>query len=104
MNRLRLPPELLVLLAAAAAWTTPAQAQENTDCLACHTEQSLTGSRAGKTISVFVNEKILTGSVHGPLPCVACHADVAGKELPHGDDLAPVDCGSCHADVATLHA
>jgi len=104
MTRLRLPPELLVLLAAAAFWTTPAQAQENVDCLACHTERSLTGTRAGKTISVFVNEKTLAGSVHGPLPCVACHADVAGKELPHGDDLAPVDCGSCHAEIAALHA
>ena len=104
MTRLRLSPGLLVLLAAAAFLTTPAQAQESTDCLACHTERSLTGTRAGKTISVFVNEKTLAGSVHGPLPCVACHADVAGKELPHADDLAPVDCGSCHTEVAALHA
>jgi uncharacterized protein with PIN domain len=104
MNRLRLPSGLLVLLAAAAAWTTPARAQENVDCLACHTERSLAGTRAGKAVSVFVNEKTLAGSAHGPLPCVGCHADVAGKELPHADDLAPVDCGSCHADVAALHA
>ncbi len=35
-------------------------------------------------------------SVHGSLHCVSCHADLEGKELPHGEELAPVDCGTCH--------
>ena len=34
--------------------------------------------------------------MHGSLPCVACHADLAGKELPHDEDLTPAVCGDCH--------
>lgn len=78
--------------------------QEKGDCLACHGDNSLEGTRKGKKISVFVNEKKFDGSVHGSLSCVACHADLEGKELPHEDDLPPAQCKSCHADEEALHA
>lgn len=70
--------------------------QENSDCLACHGDKSLTTTRGGKTISLYVEEKKFGGSVHGSLPCVGCHADLQGKELPHEALLSPVDCGTCH--------
>jgi predicted CXXCH cytochrome family protein len=98
----RLVTAIPAVVVALAAWAVPVTAQENDECLACHSEPSLTGTRSGRTISVFVNEKTLGGSIHAAVPCVACHADVAGVELPHPDDLAPVDCATCHSDVATL--
>jgi hypothetical protein len=82
----------------------PAVAQENSDCLACHGDQESTGQRKGRTISVYVNEKKFASSVHSSLQCIACHADLAGREFPHDEDLAQVDCGTCHTGEQELHA
>ncbi|MGB2869970.1 MAG: hypothetical protein WBD36_16090 [Bacteroidota bacterium] len=81
-----------------------ALAQENSDCFSCHNDKSLTGTRKGRTISVFVDEKKFSGSIHSSLSCISCHADLAGAEFPHPEDLAPVDCGSCHDSEQKLHA
>lgn len=70
---------------------------ENKDCLECHNDPGATGDRKGKTISVFVDDKVFKSSVHGNLKCVDCHADLAGKELPHDTPLLPVNCGACHS-------
>jgi uncharacterized protein with PIN domain len=78
-------------------------AQENNDCLGCHNDRSLTGTKKRKTISVFVDEKRFGLSIHNSLTCISCHADLEGKELPHADDLQPVNCGSCHSDEQSLH-
>ena len=80
------------------------RAQENSECFACHEDRTATGARNGRTISIYVDEKKFEGSVHGSLQCVACHADLAGKELPHDEQLLPVDCGSCHTSEQELHA
>ena len=74
----------------------PARAQQNADCLACHGEKGFTTERKGRTVSLYVSEKAYAASVHGSVPCVDCHADLAGKELPHETTLAKVDCGACH--------
>ncbi len=79
-------------------------AQENSDCLTCHNDKSLTGTRKGKTIPVYVDEKAFAGSIHGSLTCVSCHADLAGKELPHEPGVQPVVCGSCHESEQAMHA
>ena len=78
-------------------------AQENSDCFGCHGDKSATGTRKGKTISVFVNEKNFSDAVHGSLTCISCHADLEGKEFPHEDDLKPVNCGTCHSSEQELH-
>lgn len=80
------------------------QAQENGDCFACHSDKSLSGTRAGRPISVYVDEKKFAGSIHGSLNCIACHADLEGKEFPHNEELKPVDCGVCHDKEKALHA
>jgi hypothetical protein len=82
----------------------PAFAQENSDCLACHRDKSLTGKRKGKAISVFVDEKRFATSIHSSLSCTSCHADLVGKDFPHDEDLAAVDCGTCHSSEQELHA
>jgi len=79
-------------------------AQENVECLACHGDVTMKGTKAGKTISVYVDETKFGGSVHGTLTCVSCHADLAGKELPHDVPVGRVDCGTCHGSEQQLHA
>ncbi len=80
------------------------RAQENADCLACHGDKSLSVERKGRTVSLFVDGKKFGASIHGSLTCVSCHADLAGKDLPHEAPLARVDCGSCHTEEQKLHA
>ncbi|MCX6134181.1 MAG: cytochrome c3 family protein [Ignavibacteriales bacterium] len=92
------------LVLALSFWITPVRAQENTDCLGCHNDKSLEGTRAGRKISVFVDEKKFGGSVHAALTCVSCHEDLSGKELPHEGSLKPVKCGTCHSSEEALHA
>jgi uncharacterized protein with PIN domain len=95
--------ELILALAGLALWGAPATAQENAECLACHEDQTLTGTRAGRTVKMYVNARQLGGSAHAEVPCVGCHLDIEGKELPHADDLAPAKCGTCHEDIEKLH-
>jgi hypothetical protein len=99
----RIVPALLGIAMAALA-APGAFAQENSDCLDCHSDHSLTGTRKGQTISVFVGEKKLGGSAHASVKCVACHADLAGSDFPHVEDPAPVNCGACHEAIQALHA
>ncbi len=71
------------------------------DCLACHDDPTLTRDKAGTSVSV--KKDAFTSSVHGPLNCVDCHADLAKVELPHPEKLARVDCSACHADQVALY-
>ena len=90
----------LVVLAAAPA----ARAQDNDTCLACHGDKSLTTTRGGRTVSLFVDGKRFGGSIHGSLTCTSCHADLEGKELPHSTPLAKVNCGTCHSAEYEQHS
>ena len=80
------------------------QAQENSDCFSCHSDKTLKGTKKGKSIFVFVDEKKFSGSTHASLKCVSCHIDLEGKEFPHEEELAPVDCGTCHSLEQEQHA
>jgi cytochrome b subunit of formate dehydrogenase/nitrate/TMAO reductase-like tetraheme cytochrome c subunit len=82
-----------------ALLASPVAAQDSDECFYCHEDDSLTGERRGREISVFVDVEQFDNSVHSFLECVDCHEDLIGVELPHDDDLAPVDCGLCHDDV-----
>jgi len=74
----------------------PALSQSNDDCLACHAEKGMTGTRGGRTISVTVDKKQLASSVHAGVDCVGCHHDLSGKDLPHEPGVKLVDCANCH--------
>ena len=95
---------MVFVLAGMCAFAGVARAQEAEECLACHSDRDLTGTRKGKTISVFVDQKRFGTSVHGSLACVTCHADLAGKELPHEEDVKPAVCADCHDEVAKQQA
>lgn len=79
-------------------------AQESAECLACHSDETLTKKRSGKTIRLYIDDKKFSNSVHGSFSCVNCHSDLAGKEFPHDEDLAKVDCGTCHSDQQSLYS
>lgn len=80
----------------------------NADCLACHSDPSLTKDVNGKQVSLAVDEKKFTNSIHGSMfSCVDCHSDI--KEVPHSNTPAKPACAQCHADQqaaydSSLHA
>lgn len=96
-----------VLLVAALAPPLVAQeraapsAPTNGDCLACHEDAS--AARANGS-SVSVPPAPFAASVHGPLDCVDCHADLkTASEFPHADTLARVNCASCHDEATAAY-
>src|SRR5512135_1042449 len=90
-NRFRLParpaalllPLIFVALLSVPAWSKAMADEANDTCLACHGDKSMTTKRAGRTVSLFVDNKRFAGSVHASLNCTSCHADLEGKDLPH---------------------
>ncbi|HTY37835.1 MAG TPA: hypothetical protein VMH23_12030 [Bacteroidota bacterium] len=100
----RMAHAAVVLVVAAGFLSMPARAQENSDCLGCHNDKSLEGSSGAKKFSVFVDEKKFGESIHASLKCIACHEDLAGKDLPHDPGVKPVRCGTCHASEEALHS
>ncbi|HXR34063.1 MAG TPA: hypothetical protein VN830_10165 [Verrucomicrobiae bacterium] len=82
----------------------PETEQPGAQCLACHGDKSMSTTRGGKTVSLYVDGKRFADSVHGGLGCTGCHADLEGKELPHETPLARVNCGTCHDAEREQHA
>ncbi len=94
---------LLLVIVARGAWAAPAE-DANETCLACHSDKTLTTKRGSRTVSLFVEGKKFSSSIHGSLACTSCHADLEGKELPHATPLAKVNCGTCHSQEQEQHA
>jgi len=69
----------------------------NDDCLACHSDNTLSTEHNGKQVSLFVNPEAFKNSIHGGMfACVDCHSDV--KASPHENTPAKITCAQCHAD------
>jgi len=69
----------------------------NADCLACHSDPSMTKDENGKQVSLAVDEKKYGASIHGQMfQCVDCHTDI--KDVPHSTTPAKPACAQCHAD------
>lgn len=78
-------------------------AQTKEDCLACHSDNSLTMEKKGKTVSLFVNEKHLDGSPHKKFSCTTCHTGFDPNDLPHKANITPVQCQTCHTKDIQKH-
>ena len=76
----------------------PVLAQQNDECLDCHNDKTLVKEVQGKSISVYVDLKKFSSSIHSSLSCLDCHVDLTGKEFPHEENLAQVECGNCHSE------
>ena len=95
---------ITVFLLLGGAVALPAQKLKDADCLACHSDPSLTTADAnGATVSLSVDAAKLKHSVHGSMfSCVDCHKDV--KSLAHEKPPEKIGCAQCHADAAADYA
>jgi cytochrome b subunit of formate dehydrogenase len=76
---------------------------KNEDCLACHSDQTLTKEENGKKVSLAVDGDKLSHSIHGSMfTCVDCHKDV--KTLAHETPPKKIACADCHADAQQAYA
>ena len=93
----------VVLWALAFLIPFTAGAQENDDCLMCHEDSDLTGTRDGLEISVHVDPEVFSASIHADVECIMCHMDLEGTDF-HDEEVEPVDCGMCHdSEAATTN-
>jgi predicted CXXCH cytochrome family protein len=74
----------------------PIYGVDNETCLECHGDKDLSATRGTKQVSLYIDSKILAGSVHQAQACVDCHPDADVEEFPHPEKLSPVFCGTCH--------
>jgi cytochrome b subunit of formate dehydrogenase len=85
---------------------SPIQAEhklKNEDCLACHSDQTLTKEENGKQVSLAVDGARLSHSIHGSMfACVDCHKDV--KSLAHETPPKKIACSDCHSDAQQAYA
>ena len=67
------------------------------ECLACHSDASLSQEVNGKIVSLHVDPQAFKDSIHGSMfTCVDCHTDV--KSSAHETPPQRITCASCHAD------
>lgn len=75
----------------------PMAAQTDSDCLACHADKSLSMTKNGRVVSLFVEARAFGASAHNELGCVGCHEGFTPNELPHAPRITPVKCTTCHS-------
>jgi len=67
------------------------------ECLACHSDATLTHEVNGKQVSLHVDPQAFKDSIHGSMfTCVDCHTDVTSAA--HETTPKKITCASCHAD------
>ena len=98
MTRLPSPFPLVravaALIALALVGSPSVRADTADDCMGCHGEAGMTGTRDGKKIDVTIDRKKQMASVHGRVDCLRCHTDA--KADGHDPGLKRVECGTCH--------
>jgi len=97
------PSFLLAALILLLGLPSAAQGPSNADCLACHSDASMSMERGGKQVSLAVQEAALKASAHKNLTCTACHAGFDASNVPHKAKISPINCASCHKDVGSKH-
>ena len=71
-------------------------------CQICHSKEQIhKQEETGRKIPLFVDESILSNSVHAGKECTDCHADVV--EIPHASPKK-VNCRRCHYEGNTVGA
>lgn len=78
-------------------------AQSNDECLACHSDNSLTMEKKGKTVSLFVKENQFHNTPHKKLPCSSCHTGFDPNNIPHKEVITSVQCQTCHSKDIPKH-
>ena len=81
----------------------PSLAQSSGDCLACHSDKSISMEKEEKQISLFVDESVLDKSPHQKLGCTSCHKGFNAENIPHKKKIEPVNCLTCHKNAPAKH-
>ncbi|HLW85429.1 MAG TPA: cytochrome b/b6 domain-containing protein [Candidatus Sulfotelmatobacter sp.] len=95
---------LILLLCARNLYAAGKQPPKPTidDCLACHSDATLSHEVNGKNASLYVNPKAFKDSIHGGMfTCVDCHTDVTSAV--HETTPKKITCAQCHADQQTAY-
>jgi formate dehydrogenase gamma subunit len=94
----------LPLLFVLFSFSVPSFAKSDDDCLACHSDSTLTMQKDGKTVSLYVSGHAFNSSVHAGagVGCVDCHQGYSADDVPHKQTTPNVDCSQCHD--TQLHA
>jgi cytochrome b subunit of formate dehydrogenase len=80
------------------------QGMADRDCMSCHANPEIKTVRAGKTVSLYVNQAALANSRHSQKACVQCHTGGTPSDLrPCTTIVDKVDCSICHADQVALY-
>jgi len=88
---------ILISLGTLHAADKPAPKPTAEDCLACHSDATLSHDVNGKTVSLHVDPRAFKDSIHGSMfTCVDCHSDV--KSAAHDTLPQKITCAKCHAD------
>jgi len=85
--------------------------KENQHCLTCHKHKLTMSLKNGESLPLTVDESVIMKSVHGKLPCSACHAGFSKTDHPkrvfdskrHYSIAASDICKKCHQDANTLY-
>ncbi len=81
-----------------------AQGMADANCMLCHGKKDLTMSRAGKTVSLFVDPTQVEHSRHAKIACAQCHTGISPSAQRACITVKPkVDCSICHAAVVTVY-
>lgn len=96
LNTIAPPLGFLAFLALFSSFLPGVALADNSQCMMCHSAQSLSKTSEGKQVSLYVDAEILSKSSHRALMCTDCHTDLRGAELPHRPNVAPVMCTRCH--------
>ena len=93
------------MIATLLLWAPITQAQpkpKDEECLACHSDPTLTTDVNGKKVSLTVDPAKMNASIHGGMfSCVDCHKDI--KFSPHEKPPAKVACAQCHAETQAAY-
>jgi len=77
------------------------QGMASKDCLRCHEKPDI---RAKDGRSLYVNQDVLSNSIHFKQACSQCHSGVTPSRVRACETLTQkVDCGSCHAETVQLY-
>ncbi len=87
---------LVFLLFVSLIFAAVAHSQTKEDCLVCHSDNTLTMQKSGKTKSLWFDSKIFEKSPHSGFECVDCHIGFSPDDIPHAKKILPVYCLNCH--------
>lgn len=94
-----------VVMSAVLIRAPSANALDNSDCLTCHEDKTLTRKGSdGKIIPLFVDPAKFRSSSHGSNACTSCHSDITEAPHPDGFKAKPAACGTCHEKATSSFA